>query len=232
MPDRDPLLEAYRAVADRVVTTALAAEDRLDEPAPACPGWSARHVVHHLAGLCQDWAALNLDGYASDEWTAAQVDRFDGASITEVVEAWRTALHGFAEVTESPIGATPANWAFGDAVVHEADLYPVLAPGTRVPDDAVGLALRAGVARWRMTLADVGAPPLRIVGTGAREWAYGEIGDDAASVEAPPYEWFRTWFGRRSRSQVEAFEWSTDPTPWLDAGLAFPFRWADTDLTD
>ena len=43
---------------------------------------------------------------------------------------------------------------------------------------------------------------------------------------------FRALFGRRTRAQVEAFEWSTDPAPWLDAGLPFPFSWADTDLVD
>lgn len=228
----DPLFEPYRAVADRVIALATGAPDRLDEPVPACPGWSARDVIHHLVGLCQDWVSGNLDVYASDAWTTDQVERFRGKSITEVADAWRVALDEFAQLDESPIGATPASWGFGDAVVHEADLRPVLAPGTRVPADAVGLGLRAAIARWRGELASFDAPPLRILAPDLREWWFGEESPDAASVTANAYEWFRALFGRRSLAQVEAYDWSTDPAPWLGAGLPHPFTWADADLED
>jgi hypothetical protein len=46
-----------------------------DEYVPTCPGWTVRDVVAHLAGLCEDWVQGRLAGYASEAWTANQVER-------------------------------------------------------------------------------------------------------------------------------------------------------------
>lgn len=56
--DVDPLLVVYQGIAARIIAiaTAVAPED-LDSPVPACSGWTARQVVAHLAGLCEDWDA-------------------------------------------------------------------------------------------------------------------------------------------------------------------------------
>jgi uncharacterized protein (TIGR03083 family) len=231
MPD-DPHLEPYLATVSRVNELARSAPASLDLPVVACPGWSAREVVAHLAGLAEDWVAGGLDDYGSDAWAGAQVARFAGRPMDEVLVAWAAATDRFVGLGPSPIGGTPAMWAFGDAVVHEADLRPVLAPGTRVPDDAVALGLKAGVARWRGRLAEAGATPLDIVVPGLRTWRVGEQEGSAPTVTVDGYELFRAVFGRRSRSQVEAWGWSVDPTPYLDAGLPFPFRWASVDVDD
>lgn len=228
----DPHLEPYLATSSRVSDLARSGGASLDEPVVACPGWSARDVVAHLAGLAEDWVGGRLDGYGSDAWADAQVERFGGRSVDEVLEAWAAAADRFAELGPSPIGGTPAMWAFGDAVVHEADLRPVLAPGSRVPDEAVALGLKAGVARWRGQLADAGATPLDIVAPGLRTWRVGEQDGSAPTVTVEGYDLFRALYGRRSRAQIEAWEWSVDPTPYLDAGLPFPFRWADVDIVD
>lgn len=230
--DTDPMLAAYLGVCDRVLSMAGSAGHRLDLNVPSCPDWTARDVIAHLAGLCQDWVDGNLDNYGTVAWTAAQVDRFGSSSIDEVVGAWQVALEEFAALTESPLGATPSRWAFGDALAHEADLRPVLAPGTRAPDDGVALGLQAGIARWRGELAAAEAPVLRIIAPGLREWWAGEAAANAASVTADPYELYRALYGRRSRAQVEAWQWSSDPAPWLDLGLPFPFTWALADIVD
>lgn len=228
----DPHLEPYLAVLARVGEMARRAEVSLDETVPACPDWTARQVVAHLAGLAEDWIAGRLDGYGSDAWASAQADRFEGRSLDEVLAAWSTAARQFGELGLSPLGGTPAMWAFGDAVVHEADLRPVFAPGTRVPDDAVRLGLKAAVALWRAELAAARVPPLDVVAIDVRTWRVGDPDAEAHSVTTTGYELFRALFGRRTRSQVEAWDWSRDPAVYLDVGLPDPFRWATAAVED
>ncbi|MEM7339308.1 MAG: maleylpyruvate isomerase family mycothiol-dependent enzyme [Actinomycetota bacterium] len=229
----DQHLDPYLDVVNRLGTIARATtQDQLDTAVPACPGWTARQTIAHLSGLAEDWVAGNLDDYGSDTWAGAQVSRFDGSPIDDVLDAWQRAAERFASLGPSPIGGTAAMWAFGDAVVHEADIRAVLAPGTRPPDDAVALGLKAGVARWRHHLASAGVAPIDLVASDLRTWRIGDPDATAEQVETTAYEVFRALYGRRSRRQTERWQWSCDPAPYLDPGLPFPFRWADTDLDD
>jgi uncharacterized protein (TIGR03083 family) len=228
----DAHLEPYLAVVARVTGLARGAEGALDENVPACPQWTARQVIAHLAGLAEDWVAGRLDDYGSDTWAAAQVTRFEGQSLDEVLAAWSAAANAFSTLGPSPIGGTPARWAFGDGVVHEADLCPVLAPGRRVPEEAMALGLKAAVARWRVELGAAGVPPLDVVATDMRTWRVGDPDAAAHVVTTTGYELFRGLFGRRTRAQVEASGWSCAPDTYLDVGLPYPFRWATTPLQD
>ncbi len=232
----DVHLEAYLEAVDRMIALVRRAPDRIDDPVTACPAWTARQLVGHLTGLAQDWVMGNLNGYGSDEWAAAQVARFDGATVGELLSEWQNAVDRFGDLGPAPMGGTPAMWAFGDAVVHEADLRPVLAPGTRVPDQAVDLGLKAAISRWRAQLSSAtdAVGPLDVVAADKRTWRIGgpEAVAAGGSVTTTGYELFRALFGRRSRSQVEGWDWTCDSTPYLDAGLPFPFRWSDIDLRD
>jgi len=61
-----------------------------------------------MTGLCEDWVEDQLDGYASEEWTAAQVSRLDG-ELKEVLERWDSAARQFARLEDDPlIGAAGA----------------------------------------------------------------------------------------------------------------------------
>lgn len=233
----DTHLQPYLDVVDRVSQLARSASSgHLAAPVPACPDWSAQQVLSHLAGLAEDWVSGNLDDYATDGWAQAQADRYAGRPIDELLVAWQTAAAQFAHITDSPLGATPSRWAFGDAATHEADLRPVLAPGTRPPAEATALAVQAAVGRWRQQLAAAGVGPLDVVATDLRTW---EVGDpDArgdgpvATVSTTAYELSRALYGRRSRAQMEAWDWTTDPAPYLDVDLPFPFARPDADLHD
>jgi uncharacterized protein (TIGR03083 family) len=229
----DPLLTAYQSVQVRIREMAgTATAEQLRAPVPSCSDWTAGELVSHLAGLTEDWVSGDLDPYGSDEWAAAQVARFKGSSLADVLAAWDRAMVDFAELTESPLGGTPSMWAFGDAVVHEADIRPALAPGTRVPDEAVALGVKAGIARWRGELAAAELPPLKITATGLRHWWVGEETAEATTVEADQYELFRALFGRRSRRQAKSWNWSGDAAPYLAVDLPTPFRWSAVDLVD
>lgn len=230
--DNDPHLEAYLGVVARVTEMAGAAGPSLHTTVPACPDWTARQVVAHMAGLAEDWVAGNLDDYGSDAWAGSQVARFEGRSLDEILGAWSVAAAQFGELGPTSLGGSPAMWAFGDGVVHEADLRPILAPDSRVPDEATALGLKAAIARWRSELSSAGAPPLDVIATGMRTWRVGEADAPAHTVTTTGHELFRALFGRRSRTQAEAWQWSCDPAVYLDIDLPYPFRWADTDLAD
>jgi uncharacterized protein (TIGR03083 family) len=224
---------AYDAVRQRLAAEPLA--DHSTVAVTACPGWSVHDVVAHLAGLCEDWVGQRFDGYASDGWTATQVARFADRPMDEIFAAWSAAAVAFADLPEDTFVGRPARWAFGDAVVHEADLRGVTGLG-RVPEEAVLLSLPGAIARWRGVLQEANAPTLLVRAPGGHEWWLGPrdaARDEAAVVvETPVYELFRALAGRRSTEQVREWTWSADPQAILDSGLAYPFSWATHPLVD
>jgi uncharacterized protein (TIGR03083 family) len=230
-PTTAQYLDAYVALQVRVCELLSSADG--STAVPSCPEWSVRDVLAHLVGLCEDWVGHRLDGYASASWTARQVARYGDVTLTDLSDRWTGLMRDFARLDDDPQMGPPARWAFGDAVVHEADLRGALAAG-RVPADAVLLSLKGSIARWREVLnrAD---PPITLVvrPTDAREWILGTTATDPTLVVTPTaYELFRALAGRRSRNQVGAWPWSADPDRILKLGLPYPFQWARTDITD
>lgn len=229
-PANDRFFVAYSALQQRVAEVVRTGECHL--AVPACPGWTVHDVVAHLTGLCQDWVDGRLDKYASDAWTAGQVARFSASSCDEILGVWSATVGAFGALTEPFLGQPPSRWAFGDAVVHEADIKGALGSG-RVPLDAVRLGLRGSLARWEHeVLRPAGLLPLDVRTPDSDVVRLGEQGGAAATVEVETYELFRALAGRRTASQVRRWEWSADPEPWVAAGLPIPFTWASLDLVD
>jgi uncharacterized protein (TIGR03083 family) len=224
---------AYDAVRSRLMAAPLTAHRA--SAVPSCPGWTVHEVVAHLAGLCQDWVRERFDGYASDPWTANQIARFADRSMDDMFDAWSEAADAFARLPDNTFLGSPPRWAFGDAVVHEADLRGATGLG-RVPEDAVLLSVRGAVARWRDVLLTATAPSLLIRSREGHQWRLADReaapGDEAAEVETSLYEVFRALAGRRSPDQVCAWDWSGDPQAFLDIGLPYPFRWASRPIVD
>ena len=223
-------LEPYLAIRERL-------DDLLrgttgDQEVAACPSWSVRDVVAHMAGLCEDWVDGRLDRYASDSWTAGHVERAAGQSLDMILDRWSLVVERFARLDDDPSMGPPARWAFGDAVTHEADIRGTLGAG-RVPDEAVALSLKGSIARWRDVLGATSLPTLLLRAPGLREWWIGTPDDpEAVVVEVPAYELFRALAGRRSEAQVQQWSWTVDPSPYLAAGLPYPFRFPDRDISD
>jgi hypothetical protein len=150
-----------------------------------------------------------------------------------MLASWEASLSSFSHLHEPFFGSSPARWAFGDAVVHEADIRGALGQG-RVPDEAITLALAGTMARWhREVLGPGGVPALHMQSDEDQDWWIGERdAPHAVVVEAPLYEIFRALAGRRDKDQVRAWRWSSNPEPFIAAGLPFPFRWRTTALLD
>jgi uncharacterized protein (TIGR03083 family) len=190
-------------------------EEQLQRYAPAAPEWRVRDVVAHLSGITADINAGNLDGVATDSWTARQVDARRDWTIEQVLDEWDTEA-AKVEAVMSSLPDVAMGQMTTDAATHEQDIRGALErPGARDCDAIVigfdwGVQILAG-------MADPADATLRIetdagaatVGTGTRQ-----IG-----VRADRYELFRTMTGRRSLEQIRAFDWDGQPAPEL---LVFP----------
>jgi uncharacterized protein (TIGR03083 family) len=184
--------------------------DSLETPVPACPGWSVQDVMAHLTAVAEDIVAGRLTRPPSDEETAAQVARFDGRPVAEILDRW----HEVAPELE-PLVGTFAVWpAVSDVVSHEQDIRGALGlPGARDVE-----AIRLGAERLLMLLAP--PVPLRIeVEDG--QFRVGPQDGAELGLRTTRYEAFRWRLGRRSRAQLAGLDWSGDPSPVLDHLVVF-----------
>lgn len=212
--DPEASLAAYHDLRERVsdllggVDDARAATVRV----AACPSWSVTDTAAHLCGVTVDILDGNLDGVATDEWTASHVERLAPLGLAAIVERWNEA----APVVESLAGGFPPSAAAQmvfDASTHEQDIRGALdAPGGREADSiVVGLgfmedslgtfvrsrglpALAVRSPRWSVVIGD---------------------GEPGVEVEASTFELFRSFGGRRSETQIRALPWTGDPGPYL-----------------
>jgi uncharacterized protein (TIGR03083 family) len=191
----------------------------LDKDVPATPGWRVRDVVAHLVGVAVDVGAGNLDGAATDPWTAAQVDARRESSVEAVLAEWGEAGPALEKALED-FPPHMAVIAVIDAVNHEHDIRGAVNRAGERDSEAVDLALQAMVDALGKRLADSGCPGLRLR-AGNQEW---EVGPQpvAAAVEAPDgYSLLRALTGRRSEEQIRSFAWEGDPAPYLDVFALF-----------
>lgn len=221
--------ELYLDVVARLRDIVVAAD--VDTVVPTCPAWRVRDVMAHLTGLAEDWVTDNLSGYASEGWTANQVTRHASLPIEQLTDRLASAAEELVALPDHPVMGPPARFAFGDAVVHEADIRGAL-DGGRVPPDAVAASLKGQIAMWRLTLKQAEAPTV-LLQTELREWWLGTPDDPAhINVSTEAYEVFRALAGRRSENQVRSWRWSDDPSPVIAHGLPYPFTFALVDVAD
>ncbi len=212
-------------------------DTELTTQVPACPGWSVQDVVAHLLAITQDSLAGRLTGIPSDDITAAQVARFRGHDIQDMLAAW--------EQTARPFGdrlAAARIWpGVIDIAAHEQDIRGAIGrPGARDND-----VIRLG-AGWMLSFLDPPVPMRLLVEdaefragpsragpsrAGPSEADSGradsgradssEAGHGALTLKTSRFEAFRWRLGRRSRAQLAALDWSGDPTPVLDHLVIF-----------
>lgn len=193
----------------------------------ACPAWTVHHLVCHLAGLADDWIQGRLDGYAGDQWTAAQIERHRMQRTVDVLDAWAANAAQLIELPDHPSMGTPARWAFGDALVHEADLLESIGSDQQPPAAAVSTHLSAGLRRWSPTLTEASIR-LQVNTHEGRTWTVGADAGGAVislGVSGPAYELWRAVYGRRHRAAVAAMSWDGDPSVVIATGLPYPFTY-------
>src|SRR6266540_7167712 len=118
--------QTYGALRSRVsdLVRGVSGEE-LERLTPAAPEWRVRDVVAHLSGITADINAGNLDGVATDSWTARQVDARRDWTIDQILGEWDTEA---AKV--EPLMSTLPDVAMGqmttDAATHEQDIRGAL----------------------------------------------------------------------------------------------------------
>lgn len=155
-----------------------------------CPGWTARDVLSHVAGLSDDVLAGRVEGAATEPWTAAQVERWKDTAVDHLLAQWDEQAPRTAQALEAVGELRPPF----DCCAHEHDIRAALGrPGVR---DAP--AVTAGARLFRQGL------PMEI------------------PRSLSDFEVFRSRLGRRSRTQVLAYDWPAPPDDaQLDAWFAF-----------
>jgi uncharacterized protein (TIGR03083 family) len=219
--------DAYRSGHDRVAAlVAGLGEVELARGVPACPDWTVRDLVAHLAGSAADVAARHTAGMPGPSWTAAHVEQRAGRTVGELLAEWDEHADRTAESIEDR--RVPAG-VLHDLLVHEGDL--VEAVGAAAPPwDGWAAAARLVV---RQVVRGVRGSPSLVVRSAGIEWrspddpgerrgpGRGASASASASIRSTVtvdfYELYRGLHSRRSRDQMRRWEWDGSPEPWVDA---------------
>ena len=140
--------EIYRDTRSRVSDLVRTLDDA-DRHAsvPACPGWTVRDLLSHLAGLPADVNAGRIEGAGTDPWTAAQLAARTGRSCDELLEEWEREAPAFEQIL--PMIQPPR--PLYDIVVHEQDMRGAVGvPGGR-DHEGVAIVFDAGARRFAAT---------------------------------------------------------------------------------
>jgi hypothetical protein len=208
---------AYRLIYRRLDALLRGRAEVAELAVPACPAWTLRETVAHLAGVAQDIVCLNMQGKATDSWTQVQVGRLGGHSIDELLDLWGQMIDPVtARLTQVP-QASASQLVF-DTLTHEHDIRGVLRePASRAGDLAYEVALgflttmgdiinrHAELPALQLTTPTIGSVQL-----GGPRSARGQLALDISDFEA-----LRVLGGRRSVRQLLALPWHGDPTPLL-----------------
>ncbi len=196
----------------------------LDALTPACPEWSVRDILAHLAGAAASFGTPSFSGVGTDDWTEEQVRSRQGRPVAELLaERW---LH------TPRLAGVPADnnraWLpiVHDALTHEADIRGALG-APRLPADALAAAYPLIEAALPRQLGRLGTVELELDG---RRSVLGDGGTPDLVVRAPLFEFWRGWFGRRSRGQLRSWVRAGDAEAFAEALPVFAAR--DTDLLE
>lgn len=212
----------YDAARRRIISLATGGDP--DAAVAACPGWTVKDVVAHLAGGLGDLTEQRLDGVADGSWGERHVrDRRD-RTMGELLVEWERNFELSEGLFDSPTGAV----LVAEVVSHEHDIRTALGR----PGERDGVAVRAALTRplqeLDRRLRAERLPALRItLEHGDR--VVGE-GEPAGGLRTSSFELLRVLGGRRSEAQVRALDWDVDPAPWLPVLSLFGRR--DTALVE
>jgi uncharacterized protein (TIGR03083 family) len=214
------IARAYQETRERTIALVTGLDDTaLSTAVAACPGWSVRDVVAHLAAVAEDWVRGRLAGPPTDEETAAQIARFDRHDVTEILAAWTDAAAQLDRMAETT-GVEPP---LGDIASHEHDIRGAIGlPGAR---DSTAVLYSSD-----RLLENLRTPaPLRVAVDDA-EYHSGPDGGTEIRLRTTRFEALRWRTGRRSRDQLAAMDWSGDPTGVLEH--LYLFGPADADIVE
>ena len=210
-------LDSQRRVIDLI--SPLSADD-LDRRTPACPRWSVRDVLAHLADgevSFVDGGVTVPDGnpcFVGDEVGVAA-----GRSLAELVSRWQRHAP---ELTQIPLASQSWRVILHETLTHEADIRGAIG-APRLPADALAAAWPLLTEVIRHQLAPLGTVLLKL---DEQPLMVGDGLPDVA-VEATLFDFWRAWFGRRSPAQIRGWVRAGDADRFARTLPLFPARQAD-----
>jgi hypothetical protein len=211
--DRIPLSVLYRGVRQRVTELVQADLGADETPVPATPGWNVHDVVAHVVGIAEDLTSgAPASDAPMDEWTAGHVARGKAVPTRALLDRW----NNLGPAVDDLLDASLIWSAVLDAGAHEYDLRSALGNTSARDSDIVTVGAT-------VLLKSLQPPRPLVVQTEAKtvRLGPGEPTADAVTLTTSTYEVFRWRFGRRSRRQLAAMDWSGDPEPYLDCLCMF-----------
>lgn len=199
---------------------------------PACPDWTVKDLVAHLAGLAADVTDDNIEGWGSDAWTERQVDAGRSATYNEIIARWRSRTADLSRVLDAPeasFTAPSVGTAFGplpltavpfmivtDLASHEQDIRGAVGAPGGGNSEAVHVAMRSHAGYLRAVQAALSLPVIALSASDVeRDWPIGR-GEPVGGVRAPIFELFRATGGRRTPEEIAALDWWGDTDRWPD----------------
>lgn len=219
LPSISDAATAYRLIYGRVDALVRSRTEVAELTVPACPTWSIRQTVAHLAGVAQDIVSLNMEQKAADSWTQAQVDRLDRHSLDDLLDLWGQMV-GPVTTTLALAPEASASQLVFDTLTHEYDIRGALSePGCRTGDLAFEVAMAFVATMGDQFIRQAGLPPLRLVTptNGSVQLGDPHAERDELALEISDFEALRAFGGRRSIRQLLALPWHGDPTDLLPA---------------
>jgi uncharacterized protein (TIGR03083 family) len=210
---------AYRFVYGRVDALLRGRADAAELKVPACPAWTIRQTVAHLAGVADDIVSLNMEGKGTDQWTGAQVDRLGGNSIDELLDLWGQTIDPVTELIGLVSEGSGCQLIF-DTLTHEHDIRGALSePGSRTGDLAFEVALAFMTTTYDQMARQSELPAVRLITPtiGAVQLGDPDTAIDQLTLHVSDFEYLRAFGGRRSVRQLLALPWHGDPTNLLPA---------------
>lgn len=190
-----------------------------EAPVAACPGWSTTDLVRHVLAVAEDFERGAVADNMTAGHTAEAMEPTAGMTLDHLAERWAAQTERIRPLLDDP-APDPTRWpgtVLTDLIIHLHDVRGALG---RPDHDDPNVAVAAGqmVKLARLLLAGTEAPSFTISVPGAREWTVGRD-DPSLTLTAGMWDLFRSIAGRRTRAQVEALDWSADPSAILDAWL-------------
>lgn len=210
---------AYRHICERVDALVRGRDGIADLNVPACPGWTIRHVVAHLAGVAQDIVALNLDKKGTAPWADAQVARLAEHSIDELLDVWQQSLNAVSANLAFASDAGVCQLVF-DTLTHEHDIRGALGePGSRTGDLAFKAALSFMTTTGDQFIRHAELPAFRLCtpSIGSVQLGDPNTAREHVALAISDFDALRSFGGRRSVKQLLALPWEGDPTNLMPA---------------
>lgn len=211
--------DAYRLVYGRFDALLRGRPEVANLTVPACPEWTIRQTVAHLAGVAQDLVSLNMDKKAADSWTGAQVDRLGEHDIDELLDLWGQLIEQVTATLAMAPQASACQLVF-DTLTHEHDIRGALdESGSRTGDLAFAAALGFVTTMGDQFIRQGGLPALELSTPtiGAVQLGDPHAGPGQVALDISDFEALRAFGGRRSVRQLLALPWRGNATNLLPA---------------